>query len=664
MSDVPTPPAGRDLLVFCDGTSNTLTAGRRDTHVLRLYEHVRLAPPDPGGRERIAFYDPGVGAPDAAPPTDPLDFVQRLWERLAGLASGRGVYENIAQAYLFLVRHWRGPQDRIFIFGFSRGAFTARAVAGMVNRFGLVEPQHETLLPTLLNLYFAHAGQASGLHKALDRLLGARPGRDAVAEQIRRDFTSPAGREAQVHWVGVWDTVESVGLAIGMRRSLGGTAGLRGKRIRHVRHALALDERRLAFVPQLYEEPGDITGPDQTLEQRWFPGAHTDVGGGQPKAEAGLAEDTLAWMAQELSRELAIPPWVPQGAERVRHDELYTHPWWALVGMTLRRSRGVAVECAPVAPPTRDVWAQRRPRLPLLVAAVLGLACLWASGLCLLAPADPWTLETVAPALAASSDFAALQLASLWGQGLADGGPWHTQGHPAWAMAFDLLFVACWGYLLARVASRAFVWLAHGHRPGAARPRWLWLGLAPMVAVFGDVAEDLLTCVALALQTASAGPLVPLALAAAGLASAAKLGGLLACAPLLLVRYWLAFEPSGGFGPARRRAGHLYALLLPTALLLAGWGLARALVCWGGYGWLGALVCRGHYAIGLLLAGSLLVMWWLRRDLLAGRAEASTWRELRALAPVERRHVGWSGGLTLALLLLCLYLLLLAPIRF
>lgn len=665
-------PPGRDLLVFCDGTSNTLTAGRRDTHVLRLYEHVAAQRPAPDGRERVLYYDPGVGAPDAVPPTDPSDLVRRLWGRIAGLASGRGIYDNIGQAYRFLMQHWRGPQDRIFVFGFSRGAFTARAVAGMVNRFGLLAPQHEGLLPTLLAVYFARGADGRPwtlrlLYRLQAALLGEPTDRQGLAEQIRHGFASTEGALAEVHFVGLWDTVESVGLSVGLGQRFTGTPGLRGKRIRHVRQALALDEHRLAFTPQLYEEPGDIDEPDQTLRQRWFAGAHTDIGGGQPAAEAGLADDTLDWMVAELGPQLALPPAPRRGGERVRHDMLYATPWWALVGMTLRDAGAVKVLRAAVPAPARDVWQRRRPLLPLVVAALGALVFWWLSGLCLQPQEDPWSLEAFGQALAAASGFADRQLAALWGAGLLaeETVPWHLQGHPAWAMFFDLLFIACWGYLLARLASRAFSWLVAGRGPDGAHPRWLWLGLAPMVAVFGDIAEDLLTCIALALQGASAAPLVTATLHGVGLASVAKIAGLGACLPLAVVRYWLAFEPRTAFGAARRRAGHLYALLLPAALLLAVWGLARGLVCWGGTGPLGDMFCRGHYAIGALLAGSAGVVWWLRRDLLAQAGERrSAWQGFKALEQAERRHVGWSGALTLALLLLCLYLLLLSPIRF
>jgi len=125
--------SARDLVVCCDGTNNTLTGGIQDTNVLLLYSYLRKHA-DPA--TTMLYYDPGVGSPDSAPPTGLVDLLKRRWSRIAGLASGRGVYENIAEAYAFLMREWR-PGDRIFCFGFSRGAFTARACVGMAAASGI-----------------------------------------------------------------------------------------------------------------------------------------------------------------------------------------------------------------------------------------------------------------------------------------------------------------------------------------------------------------------------------------------------------------------------------------------------------------------------------------------------------------------------------------------
>src|SRR6185295_16150166 len=110
--------------------------------------------------------------------------------RIAGLASGRGVYENIADAYRFLMHHWQGHEDRIFCFGFSRGAFTARCVVGMVNMFGVIRPEHDALLPTLIRIYFSQPPED-------EQVYGKKAwGRDA-ARRLHEFFARPdkAGSE-------------------------------------------------------------------------------------------------------------------------------------------------------------------------------------------------------------------------------------------------------------------------------------------------------------------------------------------------------------------------------------------------------------------------------------------------------------------------------------
>src|SRR5690606_5613852 len=242
---------GRKLIVCCDGTNNTLTGGVHDTNVLRLFTELRRLHDG-----AVLYYDPGVGAPDELPPTGIRQYLRRKWDRVAGLASGPGVVENIGEAYSFLVREYRAG-DEIWLFGFSRGAFTARSGSGMVHLFGIVRPEHLVLLPTMLRVYFSSRKRRK---RRARRHTGERRTRDVVAEQIRTTFTSPEGREAHVHFVGVWDTVESVGMP-GMSLQISSSATIRGKRICHVRHALSLDEHRWPFLPRLYDED-DFGSPE------------------------------------------------------------------------------------------------------------------------------------------------------------------------------------------------------------------------------------------------------------------------------------------------------------------------------------------------------------------------------------------------------------------
>lgn len=558
----------RQLVVCCDGTSNTLTGGANDTNVLQLYEHLNRQPALPGsGTERLLYYDPGVGSPDTVPPTDPIDWGKRTWERLSGLASGRGVYDNIEQAYAFLMRHWQNNADEIYLFGFSRGAFTVRCVAGLIDMFGILRPEHEVLIPTLIRIYFSQPEEPHGEVQRVIRRLHRRthhkriaPSRDTLIAQVRQ-FASPQGARAWVHWVGVWDTVESVGLPGPLSKRSPNKSTLRNRRIRHVRQALSIDEHRWTYKPRLYEEPGDINDGVQTLRQVWYPGAHCDTGGSYSHRTCGLSDLALAWMVDEVRDELGIQAWPlphPGDVRRKqmpailwRHDPLWSAPWWALLGMTVRDMQPrvpsplmtghmVPMKLTPaVLPPDplwMSVWDKPRSTKALIWALVLGMLCLFLSGFSLLAETQRvWSPDTVLLALGAAEHFAVQQLASLWFHGLLREGqaPWMQDGQIGWAMFWDFGFIASWGYVLARISSRAFHDLVGYRQPGDPMPAWRWLGMVPLVAVWGDVCENLLTLLAMAVQGMGVDTLAYLILWQVALASLAKWAGL--AASMLLV---------------------------------------------------------------------------------------------------------------------------------
>jgi uncharacterized protein (DUF2235 family) len=273
----------RQLIICCDGTNNNLTGGAKDTNVTKLCD---LLAPD--GNDQLLYYDPGVGNPGELPGASLTDNFSRIYERLHGLAFGKGVYENIAEAYLFLMRHYQ-PGDQIFLFGFSRGAFTARSIGGLVTQFGLLRPEMEGLVPTLLHTYFS------------DRERGGKR-YTAIREQISRLFTSDQTRATPVWFVGVWDTVSSVGAPL-LSRTITASPTIVGKRFKHVRQALALDEYRRSFEPRpYYVDPAhDYAATGQSIAQLWFSGAHCDVGGGYAHAESRLSYEPLLWMLQEAA---------------------------------------------------------------------------------------------------------------------------------------------------------------------------------------------------------------------------------------------------------------------------------------------------------------------------------------------------------------------------
>jgi uncharacterized protein (DUF2235 family) len=393
------PARARQIIICCDGTNNTLTGGTRDTNVLKLISHLV-----PGDEDQILYYDPGVGSPDQLPSMGMVNYLNRKRERISGLAMGRGIYENIAEAYLFLVEKYR-EGDEIYIFGFSRGAFTARCVAGMVNLFGLIRSDSKPLILTLIRVYFSTPSekmtgyeplwaqiQATDAErdrkedkkkfeeirvKATQRKMTARDihdlikgerrlsTREEVAEQVRKEFTTPHGANAVIHFIGVWDTVASVGLPLISRRSITSDGKTRGKNFRHIRHALSMDEHRFTFEPRLYwdadyecyvdhkDENGkdvlvDGKSPDKyknkTLQQKWFRGVHSDVGGGYSEGEAGLATRPYLWMMAEAEKcglrtdpnkkkpeEFALP--------FIAHDQPATMPYWSIAGLSVRHNK-------------------------------------------------------------------------------------------------------------------------------------------------------------------------------------------------------------------------------------------------------------------------------------------------------------------------------------
>ena len=310
----------RNLILCCDGTGNIWGNGH-DTNVVKL---VRALQKDDG---QLVYYDPGVGTTDNFPPVGFRNSIKEKLRRIVGLAFADGVYDSIGRGYQFLVDNFR-EGDRICVFGFSRGAFTARSIAGIVNEFGIVQAGARTLIALIVRTYFTKPNAAARANK----------NRGSVAEDIRRNFCSPAGSQAHIHFVGVWDTVESVGL-LGLK--IRTDRNVRNRKYLHVRHAVSLDETRWKYSPRLYTDEGPPELPGQTFRQVWFNGCHSDVGGSYARAE--LSDIALRWMLDEAAApgvdvrfdEATVSKIVgdPNG---LLHDEPVHAPWWTLVGLCQR----------------------------------------------------------------------------------------------------------------------------------------------------------------------------------------------------------------------------------------------------------------------------------------------------------------------------------------
>lgn len=255
----------RNIVVCCDGTSNQISG--YPTNVLRLWSALKQPT-----QSQIAFYDPGVGT--LGDPTNWSMFQRRLRKKLDN-AIGLSIGDNFADAYGFLAQTYQ-PGDRIFLFGFSRGAYTARAVAGAIHLFGLLRPEHANLTRYLWRSYSNDEGDEDA----------------AVLFNTANRFKKRFGRAVHVHFLGVWDTVSSFGW-ITQFRTLPHTR--KNPSVSIVRHALAIDERRACFRANMLNRASDT----QDFKELWFAGVHADVGGGYPEEESALAKIPLLWMMEE-----------------------------------------------------------------------------------------------------------------------------------------------------------------------------------------------------------------------------------------------------------------------------------------------------------------------------------------------------------------------------
>jgi hypothetical protein len=260
----PRPRARRRLIVFCDGTWNSPSMAR-ETNVVQLMRATK--PVDAHGRPQIAYYHLGVGTGN---------FV----DRFLGGGAGVGLASSVKSCYRFLVNNYQ-PGDEILLFGFSRGAYVVRSLAGLIGLVGLLRKGRMFRFDEIWDYYKLPPHQRG--RYPLDRMAQSRTQRRHPVE---------------VACIGVWDTVGALGIP-GSRfcsRAYSFDETSLGSHVRYAFQALAMDERRGNFQPAVWVRQN----PEQVLEQVWFPGVHSDVGGGY--VEHGLADATLLWMAAAIER--------------------------------------------------------------------------------------------------------------------------------------------------------------------------------------------------------------------------------------------------------------------------------------------------------------------------------------------------------------------------
>jgi uncharacterized protein (DUF2235 family) len=345
----------RNVVVCCDGTGNDFDDPNTDSNVIKLYKTLVH------NGEQAVYYRPGVGTMGA--PTA-RGWVEKQWSRLKGLAFGAGLMDAVADAYRFLMNEYASGNN-IFIFGFSRGAYTARAIASVLHVFGLLRPGNENLIPYILRLYTKRTKEAK---------------RRRPTFNSEDDFKYSFSRSVEVHFCGLWDTVSSYGWIYSpIDLPFAGQNPI----IRIGRHAVSIDERRCCFQANLWGK----ALRDQDMRQVWFSGVHSDVGGSYLEGEAGLSKIALEWMLVEAQQngllidadqakvvlgctkpvpEHFMPDYVRPDNDALRHVSL-RGPWWILEYLPRRDpNRLDGGLCLP-----RGKWHRRIPSGSLIHESVI-----------------------------------------------------------------------------------------------------------------------------------------------------------------------------------------------------------------------------------------------------------------------------------------------------
>ena len=241
----------KNIIVCCDGTGNQF-----ESNITNVVETYGLAKQN---AKQIAFYDPGVGTGGWI-----YEEESGAFQAVSDKATGGGLQTNIEDAYRFLMNVYE-EHDNIYLFGFSRGAFTVRSLAGMLSKCGLLQSTAENLVEFAGKIYNKKNNA-----------------------KVAADFKATFSRKCPVYFIGVWDTVGALSMTAGKKFH---NTKL-GKDVKFAYHAMAIDEIRTDFPVSLW----DTLRPNskQVMEQVWFAGVHSNVGGWYE--DRGLSNIALQWM--------------------------------------------------------------------------------------------------------------------------------------------------------------------------------------------------------------------------------------------------------------------------------------------------------------------------------------------------------------------------------
>jgi len=301
----------RNIVICCDGTGNEIS--ENISNVLKLYRCLRKT--EKTQPRQLVYYDPGVGTLERP---DVWHKLRQDFNAILGLATGYGLDDNVLAAYDFLVRNFRDG-DQIYLFGFSRGAYTVRVLAGLIHKVGLISPEQANLAGSGLIAYKQFSSDGAPKLRVNLKLLIDAGDEDGPLPETSFDNAAQFARITSSRWptirfVGVWDTVASVIVPRADRfywPSLEELAfTLWNPSVQTFRQAISIDERRAMFRLKKWDAPqtfkpvrfNDINAAPQDLLQVWFSGVHADIGGGYPEKESGLSKYPLLWMIDEATK--------------------------------------------------------------------------------------------------------------------------------------------------------------------------------------------------------------------------------------------------------------------------------------------------------------------------------------------------------------------------
>ncbi|KAF8600993.1 hypothetical protein BDV93DRAFT_446563 [Ceratobasidium sp. AG-I] len=255
-------PKTRNLVVCIDGTSNQFSD--KNTNVIELYSHIKK------DDSQLTYYNSGIGT-FAEPSWRSYTYMKQVLDNVIDLAIAWNLEKVIIGAYRWLSDTYQ-PGDQIFLFGFSRGAYQVRALAGMIHNIGLLHPGNQEQIPFAWELYAKCDPARNNLYQS-------------KIDTFKKAFSR---NEVDVRFLGAWDTVSSVGVVRGKLLPSVQTCA----HVKRFRHALALDERRVKFLPEHVRPKED--DPDHVKEV-WFAGTHSDM-----LLDRGA--EPLMWMMEEAKR--------------------------------------------------------------------------------------------------------------------------------------------------------------------------------------------------------------------------------------------------------------------------------------------------------------------------------------------------------------------------